>query len=69
MSNFKFFVADEGDNIYNVFAYADFDEDGYYLGYHNEEGYHIDDFDIVYESDEWSDACEWVDEQDGELLM
>lgn len=65
----KFFVADEGDNIFNVFPYEDFDKDGYYLGYHGVEGYHISDFDIVYESDDWGDACDWVDERDGELLM
>lgn len=56
-----YFVADDGDGLYNVFSYDDFDEDGYYMGHEGEEGYHIDDFDIVYESDDFDDACLWAE--------
>ncbi|MBP5455569.1 MAG: hypothetical protein J6Y37_03655 [Paludibacteraceae bacterium] len=58
----KFFVADEGDGMYNIFSYADFDENGYYAGHEGEEGYHIDDFDIVYETSRFQNAERWVDE-------
>lgn len=58
----KFFVADEGDGMYNIFSYADFDENGYYVGHEGEDGYHIDDFDIVYETRRFQNAERWVDE-------
>ena len=46
-----FFVADEGDGMLNVFARADF----------NEDGYHISDFDIVFESNRWEDVVRYTD--------
>lgn len=59
--NFLWFVADEGDGLYNVFSYADFDEDGYYADHHGEDGYHISDFDKVYETNRFKDAIRWID--------
>ena len=60
---YRFFVADEGNYVYNPFDYDDFDEDGFYIGHKGEEGYHISDFDIVYETDDWDDACEWAEDE------
>jgi hypothetical protein len=56
-----FFVADEGDGMLNVFARADFNVDGYYNGHENEDGYHISDFDIVFESNRWEDVVRYTD--------
>ena len=58
---YKYFVADEGDGFYNAFAYADFNENGYYNGHDGEDGYHIDDFDIVFECNHFIDACRWIE--------
>lgn len=60
----NYFVADEGDGIYNVFAYADFDEEGYYADHNGENGYHISDFDIVFECRHFEDACRWIDQHE-----
>ena len=38
-NNKNYFVADEGDGMYNVFAYADFDEEDYYADHNGEDGY------------------------------
>lgn len=62
MSNVFYFVADEGDGLYNVFSYADFNTSGYYDGHEGEDGYHINDFDIVFRSAHWNDCVRWVDE-------
>ena len=59
--NYDFFVADEGDGVYNVFSYDDFDEDGYAFEESGVEGYHISDYDIVFESDDFEEACNWID--------
>ena len=56
-----FFVADEGDGVLNAFARTDFDENGYYNGHENEEGYHISDFDIVFQSNRWDDILRYMD--------
>lgn len=56
-----YFVADEGDGMLNVFARADFNKDGYYNGHENEDGYHISDFDIVFESNRWEDVVRYTD--------
>lgn len=45
----QFFVAQEDTNVFNVFSYDDFDEDGNYI-LNDNEGYSIEDFDIVFES-------------------
>lgn len=60
-NNKNYFVADEGDGMYNVFAYADFDEEGYYADHNGEDGYHISDFDIVFECRHLKDAVTWID--------
>lgn len=60
---FNYFVADEGDGIYNIFSSFDFDEDGYYIEHNGEDGYHIDDFDIVYESRSFANCERWIEEQ------
>lgn len=58
---YNYFVADEGDGMYNVFAYADFDEDGFLIGHEDEDGYHYSDFDIVEWFDSFEEACDWID--------
>ena len=60
-NKYNWFVADEGDGLYNIFCYFDFDEKGYYVGHAGEEGYHISDFDIVYESVRFRNAERWID--------
>ncbi len=55
------FVADDGDGIYNIFDMSDFNSDGYLIDHENEDGYHISDFDIVYRTSSFEDACRWVD--------
>lgn len=62
-NNKNYFVADEGDGVYNVFAYADFNEEGYYADHNIEDGYHISDFDIVFECRHLKDAVTWIDKQ------
>lgn len=56
-----YFVAQEDDNTYNVFDYLDFDHDGWYAGHYGEEGYHLNDFDIIAEFSNFQDACDYVD--------
>lgn len=60
-SDKPWFVVDEGDEMYNVFSYYDFDEDGYYSGHEGEEGYHLSDFDIVFECKHFTDAERWIE--------
>lgn len=61
--NKQYFVAQEDENVYNIFDREnDFDSYDYYAGHRNEEGYRIDDFDIVAEFDSFEEACDWVDE-------
>ena len=56
-----FFVADEGDGVLNAFAREDFDKDGYYNEHNGEEGYHITDFDIVFETNRWNELLMYMD--------
>lgn len=56
-----YFVAQEDTNVYNVFCVDEFAEDGYLEGHNGEEGYHIDDFDIIAWFETFTEACEWVD--------
>lgn len=60
-AKYQFFVADEGDGIYNIFSYDDFDENGCYYGHSDWEGYNIEDFDIVYECNSFAQAERWID--------
>ncbi len=57
-----YFVAQEDTNVFNVFAYADFNRNGYYIGHNDMEGYHITDFDIVAEFDGFEAAVAWADD-------
>jgi hypothetical protein len=57
----KYFVVEEDTGLYNIFSVEDFDADGYLWGHNGEDGYHMDDFDIVYETDSFEDACEYVE--------
>lgn len=59
----NYFVAQEDTNLYNIFSYADFDENGWYLGHANDEGWNLKDFDIVAEFDNFGMAASWVDYQ------
>lgn len=56
-----FFVAQEDTDVYNVFNFADFDEEGFLEGYNGIEGYHIDDFDIVYKSKHFKDCERYIE--------
>lgn len=60
----QFFVAQEDTEIFNVFSYDDFDEDGNYL-LNNSEGYNIEDFDIVFESSDFNECQRFIDRQLG----
>ena len=62
-----YFVAQEDTNVFNVFDYADFNENGYYIGHNNLEGYHINDFDIVAEFDDFDSAVDWAENAEDEL--
>lgn len=57
----NYFVADEGDGVLNPFATDMFDENGYLEGHKNEDGYHINDFDIVRRFRTWERACDYCD--------
>lgn len=61
MNGCRFFVAEEGDGIYNAFLRDDFCEDGYYYGHNGGDGYHISDFDIVFQSNRWDDILRYMD--------
>lgn len=61
MGKVFYFVADEGDGVFNIFSSMDFNENGYYDGHDGEDGYHIDDFDIAFRSTHWNDCVRWVD--------
>ncbi len=56
----QFFVAQEDTDVFNVFSYDDFDEDGNYL-LNNNEGYNIEDFDVVFESSDFNECHRWID--------
>lgn len=56
----KHFVVQEDTNQYNIFGDFDFNEDGYLIGYENQDGYHMDDFDIVAEFDSFDEAVKYV---------
>lgn len=59
----NYFIVRDDEYVYSILATKlDFDADGYYEGHHNEDGYHIDDFNAVAEFDSFEEACDWVDE-------
>ena len=67
MNQNRFFVVWEDTNLYNIFDTEDFNDNGWYYGYVEEEGYHITDFedDIVFSADSFDECVEWVDKKLG----
>lgn len=61
MKNKNYFVADEGDGLLNPFAMDMFDDDLYLEGHSGEDGYHLDDFNIVCWFSTWAEACRYCD--------
>lgn len=60
----KYFVADEGDGLLNAFSYDMFDKDGFLEGHKGEQGYHLDDYDIIAEFASWDAATKFVDDHE-----
>ena len=60
----RFFVADEG-GYANPFAVDMFDSKGWLEGHENEEGYNIEDFDIIQYCNTWEEACRIADKMNG----
>lgn len=56
-----YFVVDEGDGILNIFNRDMFSDHGYLEGHEYEDGYHIDDYDIVAEFDTYEAAVDYVE--------
>lgn len=54
-------VVQEDEKVFNIFDRDDFDKEGWLIGYEGEEGYNIEDFDIVAEFDTFEEACDYVD--------
>ena len=63
MKEMNYFIVEEDDGVYNIFYVDDFDDDGYLSGYNGQDGYHMDDYkeQIVFETDSFNDACEYVE--------
>lgn len=57
----QFIVVQEDEGLFNLFERSMFDEDGYLEGYDGEEGYNIEDFDIVAEFDTMREAEDYID--------
>ena len=57
----QFIVVQEDGRVFNLFGRDMFDEDGYLEGYAGEEGYNIEDFDIVAEFDTMREAEDYID--------
>ena len=57
----QFIVVQEDGRVFNLFGRDMFDEDGYLEGYEGEEGYNIEDFDIVAEFDTMREAEDYID--------
>lgn len=61
----RYFVVEEDENVFNIFDKEyDFDENGWYIGHEDEDGYHITDFfdNIVYEANTFDAATRYVNE-------
>lgn len=56
----NYYVVDEGDNVANVFADTDWDENGKYIPNGGEEGYDFSDYEdqIVCVTTSFEKACE-----------
>ena len=57
----KFIVVQEDDGLFNLFGREMFNEDGYLEGYDGEEGYNINDMDIVAEFNTMKQAEDYID--------
>ena len=57
----EYFVADDGDGVLNPFSMDMFDEEGYLEGHEGEDGYNIEDFDIIRYFNTWDQACAYCD--------
>lgn len=60
--DYGYFVAQEDTNVYNVFAFDEFNDNGFLEGYDGEDGYNLQDFDIVGMFEDFNDANEWVEQ-------
>ena len=60
----RFFVADEG-GYANAFSIDMFNNEGWLEGHENEEGYNIEDFDIIRYCNTWQEACRVADKING----
>lgn len=57
----KIIVVQEDEELFNVFDRDMFNGDGYLEGYEGEEGYNIEDFDIIAEFDTMREAEDYID--------
>lgn len=57
----KFIVVQEDEALFNLFGREMFNEDGYLEGYDGEEGYNINDMDIVAEFNTMEKAEDYID--------
>lgn len=57
----KIIVVQEDEGLFNVFNRDMFNSYGYLEGYEGEEGYNIEDFDIVAEFDTMREAEDYID--------
>ena len=57
----KIIVVQEDEGLFNLFERSMFDENGYLEGYEGEEGYNIEDFDIVAQFDTMREAEDYID--------
>lgn len=57
----QWYIVQEDDTVFNVFSSDDFDENGDLIGYENQEGYNIHDYDIVAVCDSESEAFKLSD--------
>lgn len=58
----KFIVVQEDEGLFNLFGREMFNEDGYLEGYDGEEGYNINDMDVVAEFNTIKQAEDYIDE-------
>lgn len=57
----KFIVVQEDEGLFNLFGSEMFNEDGYLEGYDGEEGYNINDMDVVAEFNTMKQAEDYID--------
>ena len=62
MKEMKYFVCEEDTGVYNIFSVDDFDDDGFFVGHEDEDGYHRSDFDILMWFATFEDAVKWEKE-------